>query len=293
MRALVIRILLHVMALFPLPMNHAIGAAIGWLLYAIPNDLRKTVFTNLELCFPDLDVKSRRKLARQSLIETGKTATELGPLWLWNAKRMLRLVRGTDNIDVLQAALAHEKGVILLVPHLGAWEIAGLYYANARPITSLYRPPRTQGLEDFVLRGRTRTGARLVPTNNSGIRALLSALHANETTGILPDQNPAGNSGVIVPFFGVDTSTVVFVSKLIQKTDARVVFLFAERLSRGRGYRMHFRAPPEDIYARDLARSVSAMNQGVEKCARELPDQYQWTYKRFKTKPPDQPPRYQ
>ena len=293
MRAFLIRALLHAMALFPLPINHAIGTALGWLLYAIPNTLRRTVFTNLQLCFPELDHKALNRLARQSLIETGKTVTEMGPLWLWSPKRVLRLVRDIDNIELLQDALAHEKGVILLAPHLGAWEMVGLHYASARPITSLYRPPRIQSLENFVLRGRTRTGAHLVPANNTGVRSLLAALHANETTGILPDQNPGEKGGIIAPFFGVDTNSVVFVSKLIQKTGARVVLQYAERLSHGRGYRMHFRAPPDDIYSPDLLSSVSAMNLGVEKCARELPSQYQWTYKRFKTVKPGQPHRYQ
>ena len=285
MRIAIYRLILKLLSLFSLPINHRIGSLIGRALYRFDNDVRRTCMQNLKLCLPELDDSHRQQLCRDTLIEMGKSVTELGPVWLWPEQRMLKLMTNTVNEQIARDAIDQGKGMILLTPHIGCWEIAGLYCATIFNITSLYRPPRLQALETFLLKARQRSGATLVPTNIHGVKALFKALANNNTVGILPDQDPSGDGGVFAPYFGINAHTIKLIPRLIQKTGAQVCIMYAERMTDGKGYTLHFKKPDDEIYSGDLPTAVAAMNRSVEACVREIPEQYQWSYKRFKTRP--------
>jgi KDO2-lipid IV(A) lauroyltransferase len=278
--------LLRLTAALPLSLAHRIGSMLGWLLWRFPNGLRRIAARNLQICFPELDPVERERLLRRNLLETGKLLLELGPLWLWPGARALDLVRDpVFGEDALSAAVRQRRGAILITPHLGAWEMAGLYYSSRYPLTILYRPSRL-GLDELSRRGRGRLGGQVVATDGSGIRTLVAALRKGEALGILPDQDPGDEGGVFAPFFGVAASTMTLVSRLALKTGAPVFLTWAERLPRGRGFVVHLRELPEVAGAASLEESVAALNRGVEAAIRNLPAQYLWTYKRFKTRPP-------
>jgi KDO2-lipid IV(A) lauroyltransferase len=285
MRALIIRFTLRALALLPLPINHALGYLLGMAFYLLPNKVKRISHINITLCLPEYSAQQRKTLLRKSLLEMGKSVTEMGPMWYWNAARLLSRITEVKNEALLLQALAHQQGVILLTPHLGSWELTSLQYARTWPITCLYRPPRIQALEIPINQARERTGAHLVPTNTSGVKALYAALARKEAIGLLPDQDPGKGGSVFVPFFGVAASTVKLVSRLINKTGAQVVMIYARRLPRGKGYIIHYLKPDDAIYASDPNISASAMNRAVEACVRENITQYQWAYKRFKTRP--------
>ena len=142
MRSRLIRALLRAFAALPLPLSHALGTALGWGLILIPNDRRRAARVNIPLCLPELSRAEQRRLLRTSLIETGKTFCETGALWLWPPERLLALVKGVSGEAQVQAALAQGKGIIFATPHLGSWEMIGLYGSTRFPITTLFRPPR-------------------------------------------------------------------------------------------------------------------------------------------------------
>lgn len=284
--------LLRLTALLPLPLTHAIGALLGWLLWRIPSAPRRIAARNLALCFPELTPTERDRLLRRNLMETGRGLLELGPLWLWPGQRVLALVRGSvAGEEALAATVRQQRGAILLTPHLGAWEMAGLYYSSRHPLTILYRPSRL-GLDELSVRGRGRVGGKVVATDARGVRALLTSLRNGEILGILPDQDPGEESGVFAPFFGIAANTMTLVSRLALKTGVPVFLTWAERLPRGRGYALHLRALPEVTAAASLEVSAAALNQGVEAAVRSLPAQYLWVYKRFKTRPPGEAKLY-
>ncbi len=179
-----------------------------------------------------------------------------------------------------------DQGLIVLSPHLGCWEIAGLYLASRGSVTSLYRPPRKALFEPIIKHARERSGAELVPTDAQGVRRLYKVLQAGGVTGILPDQQPDSNKGaVFAPFFGVPALTMLLVNRLVRKTGAKVVFCYAERLPAGRGFHIHYLPAASDLAADDPMTAAQALNQGVESCIRLAPEQYQWSYKRFKDQP--------
>lgn len=282
-------LLLRFLAALPLAGLHRLGAGVGRLLVWIPNRQRRNALINIGLCFPELAEAERRLLRDRCLVEFGKTVLEVGALWMRPAAQTLGLVRGVVGEAHLERS--DGRGVIILSPHLGAWELAGLYLASRGPTTSMYRP---QGeLDGLILQARQRNGARLVPANPTGIRQLLQALRAGEYVGILPDQEPkADKAAVFAPLFGVPAYTMLLVNRLARKTGARVVFLFAERLPQGKGFRVHCLPAPEVVAAEDPVVAAAALNRGVEACIRVAPAQYQWTYKRFRHRPEGLPKLY-
>ena len=275
----------------PLPTVHRFGAWLGSVLAYWPNDQRRVAQTNLQLCFPELAPLARQQLLRASLRELGKAICELGPLWLWPAERVLGLVQRVEGEAEWQAALATGHGGIAITPHLGAWEVAGLYMSRHYPITTLYRPSR-HGLDSLIRGGRERLGARTVPTDQSGVRALLAALRRGEVLGILPDQDVGAENGVFAPFFGLPAATMLLVPKLAQRQHCPVFLVVAERLEHGQGYAIRFTALDRALEQLPLEQSATLMNAAVEAEVRRLPTQYLWTYKRFKSRPSGVAKRY-
>jgi len=292
MRIIIIKSVLHLCAFLPLPLLHALGVFTGWGLILFPNQLRRAARVNLELCFPALSQTQRRRLLRRCLAETGKTLLESGALWLRPARLTLRLIRHVDGLEHVERARAGGRGMILATPHLGAWEAAGLYCAARYDITCLYRPLRMAGLETLVNKARSRAGGHYVPADKRGLRALFKTLDQGGTVAMLPDQEPKAGTGVFAPFFGIPAFSMVFLSRLTARNGAPIVFVWCERLSWGRGYHLHFRQPPAQAYAKELASSVAGVNQAVENCVRECPAQYQWGYRRFLTRPEGEPSLY-
>jgi KDO2-lipid IV(A) lauroyltransferase len=174
--------------------------------------------------------------------------------------------------------LAQGKGIIFLTPHLGCYEITSIYYAAQHPITVLYRPSRQTWLTPIMEQGRSRGKVRLAPTNMGGLRGLLRTLRNAEAVGILPDQVPESGEGVWARFFGRSAYTITLVEKLANSTGATVLLAFGERLPWGRGYHLHI-APLTG------PATPQSMNDGIERLVRSKPEQYLWSYRRFKTPP--------
>ncbi|GMR18606.1 MAG: lysophospholipid acyltransferase [Gammaproteobacteria bacterium] len=287
-----LKLILKLLSVLPLRLIQGIGGLVGWLTVVIPNRRQKTTITNIALCFPELDQQARIRLIRKSLIESGKGALESSALWLWSNQRTLDLVKQTSGESALKAAYEKKQGVILALPHLGMWEIIGLYCSAHYPMTSLYRPPPMAGMDALIRTGRQRFGARLVPTDRTGVRALYSALNDGELIAILPDQDPGKSGGVYAPFFGIQAHTMALLSRLAIKTGATVIYVYAERLPEGRGYHIHFMPASEEINNTEMEISVTKLNEGIENCVRKLPEQYLWSYKRFRNRPAGKPPLY-
>ncbi|WP_455206387.1 lysophospholipid acyltransferase family protein [Kaarinaea lacus] len=285
MQATFAKLAIQLLALLPFRFTYVLGTVLGYLAYLIPNSLHKPAKINIDICFPELTEQQRIRLYKQSFIELGRVAVETGALLVWNKHRTLKLVKKVTGEDLIHQAFNNGKGVIIAAPHLGAWEMIGLYCSSKNPMTSLYRPLRMEQLNPFVRKARQRMGATLVPTNASGVRALYKSLEQNQMIGILPDQDPGDEGGVFAPFFGIPANTMTLLPRLMQKTGAAVVFAYAERLPWGQGFHIHFLPALIASQKNDLNEAATLLNKGVENCVRQTPEQYQWSYKRFKTRP--------
>ena len=286
------RIVLRFLALLPLPVLHGIGVIAGWLLWHSRNKRREVGLRNLERCMPELTPARRIAIAKSAVVEEMKTYAEAPLIWFGSRRRALRLTKAFRGMDRVDALLERGKGLILLTPHLGAFEACAMRYAAHHPITGLYKPQKGK-LEAIVLEGRYRFGATMISTEGGGSREkLLPILARNETTYFIPDQDPPAGRGVFVPFFGVTAHTPVLVQRLIQASGAPVIFFTGVRLSWGRGFVGHFRDAPAAIYSEDMLVSATAMNACVEEMIREYPGQYWWGHKRFRRQPEGAPAFY-
>ena len=269
----------------PLGLNQRVGRLIGRLLWWIPNMNKRITLINLSLAFPDFSEPERQKLAKQSLLHLGMMVTELGPAWTWSADKLMPLIKEVKGQPFLDEALAKQKGILFLAPHIGAWELIGGFLSNQYPSTFLYRPPKFSNFESFMVKSRSRFGAQLVPTNLRGVKNLIKALKQNQVSGILPDQDAGETSGVHASFFGQPARTMTLASKLIQKTDCAFVFIMMERLPKAQGYCVHFLPAEQAVASDDEQLATVALNRGIEQCIHIAPEQYLWSYRRFR-KPP-------
>jgi KDO2-lipid IV(A) lauroyltransferase len=284
MKLSIVSAFFRLLSWLPLAWMHRIGWLLGRLFIIIPNRELRNTETNLELCFPELSATQRKRLRDRSLEQSGRTLAEIGAIWFWPPQRVMGLIRSVTGEEHLQRP--PEQGLIVLSPHLGCWEIAGLYLTRLGETTSLYRPPKKTEFAPLIKQARERSGARLVPTNASGVKQLYRALQSGGITGVLPDQQPdSDKAAVFAPFFGVPALTMLLVNRLIHRTGAKVVFCYAERLTAGRGFHIHFLPASDALGDSDPQRAAAALNQGIETCVRLLPEQYQWSYKRFKDQP--------
>jgi KDO2-lipid IV(A) lauroyltransferase len=272
--------ILRANAHLPLPVLHVIGNLLGSLLALIPGKRISTLRTNIRLCFPELSPRQQQRLVRKNIRQTTKALMEVGKLWLLPAENNLPMIRAVNGEEHVRETLASGKGIILATPHLGAWELFGSYCSAHYPLTSMYQKPPMKGLNKLIREGREDSGGRYVPTDRSGIRALLKALHDGQMVGILPDQVPS-DGGVIAPFFGHPALTMNLLSNLAAKTGSVVIFGFAERLPWARGYRLHFLPADARVTTAPLEESIAHVNAQVEQCIRMAPEQYLWMYKRF------------
>jgi KDO2-lipid IV(A) lauroyltransferase len=276
----------------PLSLLHPLGSAIGTLLWWSRGRTREVTEINLARCLPELDEQARLALARQRLAEFGRNALAMLHVWFAKPERVLATIAEVEGEALLKEALAAGRGALVLAPHHGNWELAGMYLGRRYGITSMYLPNRNNpGLDQLVRDVRSRDGATLVPADGSGVRALLKALKAGRMVGVLPDQEPKQAGAEFAPFFGTPALTMTLAANLLARTGARAVMVYALRLPEG-GYRLVFRAPDQALYSDDLPTALAGLNRSVEQCARDNPAQYQWEYKRFKNQPPGVPEPY-
>lgn len=209
----------------------------------------------------------------------------MGKAWLLPLQSMLSLVTEVEGLDEFNEALAAKDGVILIAPHLGNWEIFGVYIAKGINSTFLYQPPKMPGLDRLLKRSRSRSGISLAPTNKKGVAKILASLQRGELVGVLPDQVPTDEGGIYAPFFGEPALTMTLVSKLIKRRNAKVFCGYAERLPDSKGFKVVVTEASPEVYSDDLQESVEAINRTVERCVLQAVEQYQWEYKRFRRRP--------
>lgn len=282
---------LRLFSFLPLPVLHGLGIVFGWLIYLAPGRHRAKLKDNL---LQSGLMAAHPNLLRQVISETGKGLMELTAVWLQPHEKVVRLVRETPGWEKFAAAMQSGQGAVVVAPHIGCWEIINLYIAARQPFTAMYKPARKPFVDNLMRQGRERGQARLVPTDLSGVKALLGALKRGEAIGVLPDQVATKGDGVWAPFFGRWAYTPTMTVRLIQSTGATPFMVYAERLSWGRGYRIHFEVLAEPL-PKDRMQAAAALNREVERVARKLPAQYMWSYNRYKQPggvepPPSNPP---
>jgi KDO2-lipid IV(A) lauroyltransferase len=268
------RFVVQLFARLPLRVAHALGAALGWTMYALSASYRAQLRANLELAGLD-----RRDLRREAIASAGRLFAEMPLLWFRPHDEVAALVREVSGAEGPYAAHDAGKAIVFLTPHLGCFEITAQYVARLTPITVLYRRPKIGWLEPLMQEGRGRENVKLVPADLGGVRALFAAMRRGEPIGFLPDQVPGQGEGEWADFFGRPAYTMTLAAKLVERPDVACFVAYARRLPGGAGYAIVVRELPA---AQPGERAVRRLNRALESLVRECPGQYLWGYNRYK-----------
>jgi len=266
-----------------------LGNALGRLLFAIGSQRRRVALTNLALCFPEKSVEQRKRIALEHFQCFARVMLEQGILWWSPTERILDLVRieGAEHWEAVK-----DKPVIWLAPHFLGLDMGGVRASELRQTVSMYSKQKNFVLEQMLLRGRSRFHAPVLISRQEGLRGVIKAMRQGMPFYYLPDLDFGRRDTVFVPFFGVAAATITGVSRIAKLANAVVQPVVTRQLPGSGGYLVKLYPAWENYPTDDVVEDTRRMNAFIEARVREMPAQYLWTHKRFKTRPPGEAKPY-
>lgn len=275
--------ILWLLHFLPLSVLARIGNTLGLLLHAVAGERRSVADTNLRLCFPELPEAERRVLVRRTFQSFARSFIERSLLWWASSERIQSYIR-VEGLE--HYTRAQELGpVILLAPHFVALDVGGSWLIQHVDLVSVYSNQKNRLFHKMLLHGRSRFGSQKLYARQQGLRPVIKAMREQRPFYYLPDQDLSIKDGVFVPFFGVPAATLTTVPRLAEMTGAQVVPCISKLLPGGQGYEVRFYPAWENYPTGDAIADTRRMNAFIEERVREMPEQYFWLHKRFKTRP--------
>ena len=276
-------VLMWLLHLLPLAVLAPVGELLGLLLYTLAHERRRVCLVNLQHCFPAMTLTQRNALARQHFRALARSMIERGILWWSSRKRISDLVR-LHGMEHLDAARRHGP-VILLAPHFIALDMGWSRLSLDLELASVYANQKSAVMNNALRRGRSRFGRPRLFSRQEGIRPALVALRDGLPFYYLPDMDFGPRDAIFVPFFGVPAATISGLSRLAKVAGARVVPCITRMLPGGAGYELQCHPAWDNYPTADVEADTRRMNAFIEERILEMPEQYLWTHKRFKTRP--------
>lgn len=234
---------------------------------------------NIGLCFPEQDEAAQKQLYRRALRNMFYVFTELAAVWYWPAEKILSRI---TTLEICAEFQQTARGKIVLAPHVGSWELLGIWLGQHCDAIILYKRLKDKVLDEYIRQVRGRTGGTPVSTKKHGLRKLLVGLRANSTLMVLPDQKPgAGKARIKSEIFGISAPTTTLVRNLCNKVDCDVFIATIYRSSPPGEFGLIIQPLDRERLADNEASSARYMNDKIEQLARQFPEQYQWNYRRF------------
>lgn len=286
------KLLLGVMWLLhwlPLPLLGRLGEAIGALLFFTVRSRRKITLTNLRLCLPDLTEVQRRRIAKQHFQAYSRSVLERGILWWASEARLRRLIVVEPRVP-LDAFAAGPT--ILLCPHFVCLDVAGMAVALETVGCSIYTRQRNHTFDEALRKGRSRFHPARLFSRSEGVKPIIRALREGLPFFMLPDMDFGSKDAEFVPFFGVSAATLTAPPRIAAATGAKVMPVISTFLPNYRGWKVTFYPPWENYPGNDIVAATRRMNAFIEERVLEMPAEYFWAHKRFKTRPPGEPSVY-
>ena len=282
--------ILFMRALAPLPLGvvRALGNALGRSLFVAARPRRRIALTNLRLCFPHWTEAERVALARRNFVYF--TQAFLDRSWLWHGdpavvRQRLRITGAVDD-------LTREGAVVMFAPHFYGMDAGGSAVMQQidRPACTIYSTQPNAALDEWMQRGRQRFGDATLLSRTEGVKPIVRALREGKMLYLLPDMDLGPHESVFVPFYGVPTATVPSLSRFARLGHARVVPVITRLTDFGYEVKVHPAWP--DYPTADATADAALMNRHLQDYIDEMPEQYYWVHKRFKTRPPGEPSLY-
>ena len=266
----------------PFPVIVFIGNALGSSLYYIASDRRRIGTINLKLCFPDMSDKAREQLLKRHFRMFARSLMERSILWWSSSERINSLisVEGVEHFEAIRG-----KPAILLTPHFVGLDVGGQWIAQRADSMSMYANQKNPYMTRLLLEKRQRFGRQLLYSRQQGLRPVIRHMRQGISFFYLPDQDQGIKDGMFIPFFGVPAATMTSVSRIAKMTGAMVVPTVTRVLPGSAGYVLRFYQPWESFPSGDEVQDARRMNEFIEERVKEIPEQYFWLHKRFKTRP--------
>lgn len=282
----IIFVLLWIAHFLPYRVLVVIGNIVGVLAFWLIPERRHVTRINLEKCFPAMNGDERETLARAHFRAFCRSFVDRALLWWAPRARIERLVR-IEGLEHLRALMEKPMGapVILLAPHFAGLDAGFTRLSCEEDMVSMYAHQKDARFSELLKRGRSRFGGQRLVSRQEGIRATLSAMRAGRPFYYLPDQDYGPRDTIFVPFFGVPAATVPGLSRIARVAGARVLPCVTRMLPGAAGYVLRIEAPWDNFPSGDLAADTRRMNEYIERRVLEMPEQYLWMHKRFKTRP--------
>lgn len=281
---------LRLFSLLPYRALLLLGNLLGSLFYRLLARRRHIVETNLRLCFPELDEAQLRRLAISNFQHSAAALLET-PLGWWRSAKTLQQLTHIEGMEHMQQALAQGRGAIMMGGHFTSMLICGRLLAMHLPFHILVKPASNPLYESLMRSYRERDYAGVI--NADDLRGMVRTLKRGEIVWYSPDQDLGAGRSVFAPFMGVSTATITATARLAKMSGAPIVPINFERLPDARGYRMHLLPAFEHFPGGDDVADATRINQFIEQHVREVPEQYLWAHRRFKSRPEGEPSPYQ
>jgi KDO2-lipid IV(A) lauroyltransferase len=282
--------LFHLFPLLPQRVVWSLGGMLGSLVSRFHRT--RTIRTNIAMCFPDLDGPARERLRRRYYQYAGRAFLALGASWFGSRAQLDRrfTLRGREYVDKV---LSQGRGVMFIVPHFLFLESAAVYVSTQWPMIGVYRKPRDPMLHQALRYAMSRYGTLVVERYES-FKPIIRAVRDGYVLYYLPDQDPdrSDTDFVFAPFFGQPAATYTAFARLARATGAAVIPLFTRMKPGAGGYEIELLPPLENFPSGDDVADASKVNEVMEQAIRETPEQYLWSYRRFKTRPDGAPSPY-
>lgn len=277
----------HVFKYVPLSVLQTMARIVAWMIVKIPSlSIMRTIDINIALIAPALSELQKRSLTKEIVYHQCLTSIESIKSWAMPPEWSIAQICDVHNKDILLEGLASPNGMLAIVPHLGTWEMMNAWLNQFGSPTIMYKPVKGNITNDFVLKGRSRLNATLVPTDGSGVKAVFKTLKQGGFSIVLPDHVPDPSGGVVVPFFGIETLTSTLASKLASKTKCALVGLSCIRRDDSRGFDIYcYKLNDPALYDRNAEISTYALNQAMQQMIEDKYSHYMWGYRRFKRIP--------
>ncbi len=272
----------------PLSWLRRLGAALGWLLYAVVPSRRHVLLTNLRVCFPALTEKERQTLAQQSFVYFAQAWMDRSWLWHRSAECIQSRVRLLGEVDSLSTA----QPTVVFAPHFVGLDVGWTALTLQLPLkfTTIFTPQSNRTVDAWVAQGRERFGDVHLFRREDGVKPIVSALRDNALLYLLPDMNFGANESIFVPFYGEMAATVPSLSRFAKLGRARVVPVTTRMTNTG--YEVMVHAAWQDFPTDDVEADTALMNRRLEDLIATMPAQYFWVHQRFKTRPTGAAPVY-
>jgi Kdo2-lipid IVA lauroyltransferase/acyltransferase len=287
MNAVVLGLML-VLRFLPLPLLRGLGWVLGKLLWLTASKRRKVMLTNLALCFPEAGEKEQRRMGMAHMVLFAQAW--LDRAWLWHGSPGLVASR-LHMVGEVQA-LQQGKGAVIFAPHFVGLDAGwtSLCLLMQRRFTTIYTPQRSAAIDEWVLQGRQRFGQVRLFRREDGFKAIVSTLRQGDLLYLLPDMNFRLEESIFVPFYGVAAATVTTLPRLARLGQVPVVPVTTRLTPQGYEVRVH--AAWTDYPGEDADADTALMNQRLQVWIDEMPTQYYWVHKRFKSRPNDEASLY-